>query len=116
MVAGETTTRVRIRFDAGIPHGRWGPLFHVFRLEQPDVRLEWQPAGFPTRDSSLLRGADVGLFLEPPYEAGVEGLTLDVSPMVVIVAAGDHLGNHAQVQVADILDRAFAGGPNVDPD
>lgn len=107
------TRQLRIVFDAGMPTARWGPLFHVFRLEHPDLRLEWQPAGFPIRGRSLLDGADAGLFIEPPPEEGHSALTLDVSPMAVIVAAGDRLAHSTELRVADILDRPFPGGTNL---
>ena len=116
MTARGATRQLRIVFDAGMPTARWGPLFHVFRLEHPDLRLEWQPTGFPTRGRSLLEGADAGLFVEPPPEAGLSALTLDVSPMVVIVAAGDRLAHHTELRVVDILDRPFPGGPNLNPE
>jgi DNA-binding transcriptional LysR family regulator len=99
-----------------MPTPRWGPLFHVFLLEHPEVRLEWQPTGFPARRHPLLDGADVGLFVEPPPEAGIGAFTLDVSPLVVIVAAGDRLAHHTELRVADILDRPFPGGPNLNPE
>jgi DNA-binding transcriptional LysR family regulator len=99
-----------------MPTARWGPLFHVFRLEHPDVRLEWQPNGLPTRGRPLLDGADVGLFVEPPPQEGVGALTLDVSPLVVIVAAGDRLAHHTELRVHDILDRPFPGGPSLNPE
>jgi DNA-binding transcriptional LysR family regulator len=108
--------RVRIVFDARLPHARWGPLFHVFCLEQPDVRLEWRPIGFPARGQSLLEGADVGLFVEPPQEAGLRRLTMEASSMVVVVAAGDRLALNDELSVADILDRPFPGGPSLDPE
>ena len=57
MTARGATRQLRIVFDAGMPTARWGPLFHVFRLEHPDLRLEWQPTGFPIRGHSLLEGA-----------------------------------------------------------
>ena len=116
MTARGATRQLRIVFDARLPTARWGPLFHVFRLEHPDLRLEWQPTGFPIRGRSLLEGADAGLFVEPPPEAGLSALTLDVSPMVVIVAAGDRLAHHTELRVADILDRPFPGGPNLNPE
>jgi DNA-binding transcriptional LysR family regulator len=116
MTARGATRQLRIVFDAGLPTARWGPLFHVFRLEHPDLRLAWQPAGFPTRGHSLLDGAEAGLFVEPPPEAGVSALTLEVSPMVVIVAVGDRLAHHAELRVADILDRPFPGGPSLNPE
>ncbi len=116
MTARGATRKLRIVFDAGMPTARWGPLFHVFRLEHPDLRLEWQPTGFPIRGRSLLDGADAGLFVEPPPEAGRSALTLDVSPMVVIVAAGDRLAHNTELRVADILDRPFPGGPGLNPE
>jgi DNA-binding transcriptional LysR family regulator len=116
MPTRDPSSRIRIAFEAGVPQARWGPLFHVFRLEQPDVRVEWKPRGYPSRDSSLLCGADLGVFVEPPGEDGLMGLTLEVSPMVVIVPAGDRLGDHGEVCVEDILDRAFPAGPALDPD
>jgi DNA-binding transcriptional LysR family regulator len=116
MTAHQGTARVRVVFDARLPHARWGPLFHVFCLEQPGVRLDWQPAGFPTRDQSLLEGADVGLFLEPPREPGLCRLTMDASSMVVIVAAGHRLALNDELSVADILDCPFPGGPSLDPE
>jgi DNA-binding transcriptional LysR family regulator len=116
MTARGATRQLRIVFDVRLPTARWGPLFHVFRLEHPDLRLEWQPTGFPIRGRSLLEGADAGLFVEPPPEAGLSALTLDVSPMVVIVAAGDRLAHHTELRVADILDRPFPGGPNLNPE
>ena len=116
MSAQGATSELKIGFDAGVPTARWGPLFHVFRLEHPRVRLEWQPAGFPTPRRPLLDGADVGLFLEPPPASGVSALTLDVSPMVVIVGAGERLAHNTELRVADILDRPFPGGPHLGPE
>jgi DNA-binding transcriptional LysR family regulator len=116
MTARGTTRTLKIVFHAGMPQARWGPLFHVFRLEHPGVRLEWQPTGFPIRGRSLLEGADAGLFIEPPPEEGRNALTLDVSPMVVILATGDRLAHNTELRVADILDRPFPGGPNLDPE
>ena len=115
MSARRDTRHLKIVFDARLPTARWGPLFHVFRLEHPDLRLEWQPTGFPTRGHSLLEGADVGLFIEPPLEPGLSALTLEVSPMVVVVAAGDRLAHQTELRVADILDRPFPGGLNLNP-
>jgi DNA-binding transcriptional LysR family regulator len=85
-------------------------------MEHPDLLLEWQPTGFPIRGHSLLDGADAGLFVEPPPEAGRSAFTLDVSPMVVIVAAGDPLAHNTELRVADILDRPFPGGPSLNPE
>ena len=116
MTARGATSQLTILFEARLPAARWGPLFHVFCLEHPDLRLKWQPIGLPTRGRSLLEGAAVGLFVEPPPEAGLSALTLDVSPMVVIVAAGDRLADHTELRVADILDRPFPGGPSLNPE
>jgi DNA-binding transcriptional LysR family regulator len=116
MTQSSATGRLKIVFDAGVPTARWGPLFHVLRLEHPRLRLEWQPAGFPTRRRPLLDGADVGLFIEPPPDAGLSALTLDASPMAVIVAAGDRLADNAELRIADILDRPFPGSPNLHPE
>jgi DNA-binding transcriptional LysR family regulator len=106
---------LRVAFDA-LPLARWGPLFHVLRLEQPDVRLEWQPAGFPTRERSLLQGADVGLFVAPPQAAGLSALTIETSRMLVIMAVGHRLAQHHELRVAEILDEPFPGGPNLHPE
>jgi DNA-binding transcriptional LysR family regulator len=108
--------RVRVAFDARLPHARWGPLFHVLRLEQPEVDLEWLPAEFPTTGRPQLDGADVGLFLEPVFDPAMSILALDTSAMVVIVAAGDPLANRDAIDVSHILDRPFPGAPRVDPD
>lgn len=116
MTARGAMRQLRIVFDAGMPTARWAPLFHVFRLEHPDLRLEWQPTGFPIRGRPLLDGAAAGLFVEPPPEAGLSAFTLDVSPMVVMVAAGDRLAHNAGLRVADILDRPFPGGPDLHPE
>jgi DNA-binding transcriptional LysR family regulator len=116
MTTRGATMQLRIAFDAGMPTARWGPLFHVFRLEHPDLRLAWQPTGFPIRGRSLLDGAGAGLLVEPPPEAGLSALTLDLSPMVVIVAAGDRLAHHTELRVADILDRPFPGFPSLNPE
>jgi DNA-binding transcriptional LysR family regulator len=116
MTAHDGLAAMTVVFDARLPHARWGPLFHVFCLEQPGVRLEWRPMGFPTRVQSLLEGADVGVFLEPPPEPGLRRLTMDASSMVVVVAVGDRLALNDELSVADILDCPFPGGPSLDPD
>jgi len=116
MTARAAPRTVRIVFDAGMPQARWGPLFHVFCLEHPGLRLEWQPTGFPIRGRSLLQHADAGLFVEPPPEPGRSAFTLDVSPMAVILATGDRLAHDTHLRVADILDRPFPGGPNLNPE
>ena len=106
---------LRVAFDA-LPVARWGALFHVFRLEQPDVSLEWQPMGFPKAGRSLLDGVDVGLFVAPPREDGLSALTIETSAMAVLVAAGHRLALHDHLSVADILDEPFLGGANVHPE
>jgi DNA-binding transcriptional LysR family regulator len=112
----DNADRVRIAFDGRLPHARWGPLFHVFRIEQPEVELEWVPAMFPAAGRPTLAGADVGLFLEPVADPAMSILALDASPMVVIVAAGDPLAHRETIDVSDILDRPFPGAPRVHPD
>ena len=109
-------TGLVVAFDARLPQARWGPLFHVFRLEHPDVTLYWRPVGLPTLRRPLLHGGDVGLFLHPPHECGLSGYTLDLSPMKVIVAAGHRLAHHQQLMVADVLDEPFVGGPALHPE
>jgi DNA-binding transcriptional LysR family regulator len=109
----QVVNRLRVAFDARVPCARWGPLFQVLSLEQPGLRLEWRPNGFPT--SALLDGADVGLFLHPPARAELAGLTLDASPMVVAMAVGHRLSRHDELCVADVLDEAFQGMPSADP-
>jgi hypothetical protein len=116
MTARGATRQLKIAFDARLPTARWGPLFHVFRLEHPDLLLEWQPIGFPTRGHPLLEGAHAGLSVEPPPEPGLSALTLDVSPMAVIVAVGDRLARQTELRVLDILDRPFPGGANLNPE
>jgi len=104
-----------LAYDARLPHARWGPLFHVFRLERRDVALAWRPVDFLAPGRSMLEGADIGLFLHPPAEAGTRALTLDTSPMAVVMSAGHALAGHGELTVADVIDQPFPGGPNVDP-
>jgi DNA-binding transcriptional LysR family regulator len=104
-----------VAFDARLPQARWGPLFHVLRLERPTLTLDWHPVGFPQPGRPLLERADVGLFLQPPHEDGLTELTLDASPMVVVVAAGHRLADCDELEVADILGEPFPGGPNIHP-
>jgi DNA-binding transcriptional LysR family regulator len=93
-----------------------GPLFHVLRLEQPDLRLQWQPLAFPTPERSRLERADVGLFVEPPQEPGLGALTIETSQILVIMAVGHRLAQHHELTVAEILDQPFPGGSNLDPE
>jgi DNA-binding transcriptional LysR family regulator len=91
-------------------------MFHVFRLEQPTVRLDWQPVGYPVRGRSLLEGADVGVLVHPPAQPGVRTLTLDAGPMVVVVAVDHRLADHDELTVADVLEEPFAGGTSQHPE
>jgi hypothetical protein len=95
-----------VAFDRFMPTARWGGLFHVLRLEQPGVELHWQADGYPTIGRSLLNGADVGLFLAPPCPPGLSALTIETSPMAVVMAAGHRLA---------VIDEPFPGGPDLDP-
>jgi DNA-binding transcriptional LysR family regulator len=106
--------RLRVAFDP-LPVARWGALFHIFALEQPEVRLEWLRAAFPRRDRSPLEGADVGLFLEPPDDPDLQTLTVGVSRMVVVMAAGHRLARHHELRVADLLDEPFPDGEDLHP-
>jgi DNA-binding transcriptional LysR family regulator len=112
----DSMTALTVAFDARLPHARWGPLFHVFRLEQPNVTLDWCPVGFPMPGRPLLEHADVGVFLEPPREDHLCGLTIDSSPMVVVMAVGHRLAHHHELTVADVLHEPFPGGPNLHPE
>jgi DNA-binding transcriptional LysR family regulator len=104
-----------VAFDDGLPNARWGPLFHVFRLERRDVAFKWRPVVFPAR-RSLPADADVGLFVHPPSEAGLSAHTLDISPMAVVMAAGHPLADRVELTVDDVLDQPFPGGTNHDPE
>jgi DNA-binding transcriptional LysR family regulator len=110
---GQGDERLRIAFDARLPAARWGPMFQVLVLEQPGLRLEWQPNGFPT--DGVLDGADAGIFLHPPARDDLRSLTLDASPMVVAMAVGHRLSLRDELRVADVLDEPFPGAPAVDP-
>jgi DNA-binding transcriptional LysR family regulator len=105
---------LRVALDAW-PLGSWGPLFHVLRLEQPAMRLEWRRTGFPTPEHSLLQSADVGLFVEPPHEDGLSTLTIETGQMLVLVAVGHRLAQNRGLRVADILDQPFPGCPSLHP-
>lgn len=88
----------------------------MLTLERPSVQLEWEPVGFPVVDRSILDGGDVGLFLQPPREAGLTGITLESSPMVVAVAVGHPLAQRPELSVADVLDEPFPGGSRHHPE
>jgi DNA-binding transcriptional LysR family regulator len=105
---------LRVAFDP-LPVARWGALFHVLKLERPDVRLEWVPAAFPRSDRSRLDAADVGLFLEPQPEPGLHSLAVGVSRMVVVMAVGHRLARHHELRVAEVLDEPFPDGCELDP-
>ena len=109
-------TCLQVAFDENLPHARWGPLFDAFRREHPGVRLDWRPVGFPPQGRPLLDGADVGVFVHPSREAGVRAVTLDTSPMVVVMAVGHRLAQHGTLSVADVLDEPFPGATNLRPD
>jgi DNA-binding transcriptional LysR family regulator len=87
----------------------------VLCLEQPDLRLEWRSRGFPARERSLLDGADVGLFVEPPREAGLTQLAIETTQMHVLMAVGHRLAQAHELRVADILDETFPGAPDLHP-
>jgi DNA-binding transcriptional LysR family regulator len=109
-------TCLQVAFDGNLPHARWGPLFHAFRRAHPGVRLDWRAVGFPVQGRSLLDGAEVGVFVQPPREVGVGALTLDTSPMVVVMAVGHRLAQQGTLSVADVLDEPFLGGSNLCPE
>jgi DNA-binding transcriptional LysR family regulator len=106
--------QLTVAFDA-LPFARWGPLFQVLCLEQPRARLNWLAVDYPTRERSLLEGAEVGLFLAPPHEAGLSALTIEASQMLVLLAVGHRLGQHHELQVADVVDERFPFGHNLHP-
>jgi DNA-binding transcriptional LysR family regulator len=103
-----------VAFEA-LPLARWGPLFHLLRVEQPDVRLEWRSVGFPTAGKPPLDGADIGLFVAPPSLPGMRTLTIETSQMMVVMAAGHRLAHRHELTVADVLDEPFPGCPSVHP-
>ena len=98
---------MRVGFLSGFPLARWGPLFHVLCLERPGLQIAWLPLPFPRQDAPLLAGADVGLLLQPPVRPGLATLTLDVSPMVVVVAVGHPLAQREELRVADVVGARF---------
>ena len=109
--------QLTVAFDAFTPVARWGELFHVLRLERPDLSLAWRPAGFPRRDRPLLDATDdAALFVAPPPEEGLSAVTLDESRMVVVLAVGHPLATNHELRVADILGAPFPGGADLRPD
>lgn len=100
--------RLRVAFD-GLPMARWGPLFHLLRLERPDARIEWQRAEFPAPARSVLEGADVGVRVAPPPEPGMSSLAIGVEPMVVLMAAGHALAGSDELRIEQVLDQRFPG-------
>ena len=107
--------QLTVAFDGSLPVARWGPLFHVLCLEQPEMVLTWKPVGLPTLGRPLLGDADVGLFLEPPAEEGLDTLAIESSPMVVVMAVGHPLVRPHALSVGDILDQPFPSCPDLDP-
>jgi hypothetical protein len=77
---------------------------------------EWPAVRSITSGEELLDGADAGVFVHPPREAGVRAVTLDTSPMVVVMAVGHRLAQHRPLSVADVLDEPFPGATNLRPD
>jgi DNA-binding transcriptional LysR family regulator len=108
-------TLLRVAYDA-LPVGRWAPLFQVLLLERPEVQLQWQAAEFPRADRSRLDGADVGLFVEPRDEPQLPSVSLGVSRMAVLTAAGHPLARRHELRVADVLEEPFPGGVDLHPE
>jgi DNA-binding transcriptional LysR family regulator len=106
--------RLRIAFHA-VPFARWGPLFHVLRVEQPDLELQFRAVEFPLSGRSLLQDADVGLFVAPTAEPGLDALTIESSPMLVALAPGHRLASHDELRVVEILSETFIGAPRLNP-
>jgi DNA-binding transcriptional LysR family regulator len=107
--------RVTVAFDT-VPQARWGPLFHIARVERPNLSIDWKPVDFPRAGRPLLDGADVGLFLAPPPEQGIDSLVIERTGMVVVMAAGHRLARRAELSVADVLDEVFPGAPGAHPE
>ena len=105
---------LRVAFET-VPVARWGSLFHVLLLEQPDIQLEWIAMPFPRPDRPLLHGADVGLFLEPPLDPTLRSLVVDTSRMAVLMAVGHPLAHHHELRVAEVLDEPFPDGDGAHP-
>jgi DNA-binding transcriptional LysR family regulator len=107
--------QLTVAFDRSLPVARWGPLFHVLCLEQPGITLNWQRVGFPMPGRPVLGDADVGIFVEPPAEEGLDTLVIDSSPMVVVMAVGHPLTRRHELRVADVLDQPFPNGEDLHP-
>jgi hypothetical protein len=111
-------TRLTVAFDAHLPLARWGPLLHVLCIERPELRLTWEACPFPAAGRSILEGADVGIFVEPPAERGLDALVLETSGMLVAMGVGHRLARHhgdGPLSMAEVLDEPFAGAPDVHP-
>jgi hypothetical protein len=98
-----------VAFQTLVPMARWAPLFRAFS-QQRELRLRWLRTETPPTRGSLLDGADAGLFVMPPHEDGLDGLTLDVSDMVVLLGTGHRLARERSVDVADVIDEPFLRG------
>ena len=107
--------RLRVAFDE-LPLARWAALFHVLCLEVPGLELDWKPVRFPTTDRPLLDGMDVGLFVGPQRDDGVDSLLLETSGLVAVMGVGHPLGGEHELTVADVLGEPFPGSPRLDPD
>jgi DNA-binding transcriptional LysR family regulator len=105
-------TPLRVTYDA-FAAARWAPLFQVLLLERPEVQLHWQAAEFPRMGRSRLDGADIGLFVEPRDEPQLPSISLGVSRMSVLMAAGHRLARWHELRVADVLEEPFPGA--IDP-
>ena len=105
--------QLTVAFDRFLPVARWGPLFHVLCLEQPGLTLTWKPVGFPMPGRPLLGDADLGLFVQPPAEEGLDTLVIESSTMVVVMAVGHPLTRQQELSVADVLDQSFPNGNDV---
>jgi DNA-binding transcriptional LysR family regulator len=107
--------RLTVAFDT-VPQARWGPLFHVLRVERPNLSIDWKAVDYPREHRPLLDRADVGLFIEPPHEGGMEALVLETTTMVVMMAAGHRLARRAELRVPDVLHEVFPGSASVHPE
>jgi DNA-binding transcriptional LysR family regulator len=68
----------------------------------------------PAAGGCILESADAGLFVMPPPDDELESLTLDVSDMVVLVAADHRLARAQTAHVADVVGESFLDGPQLD--